>query len=489
MNRTLPKTIVGRIAERKLLDTALNSPDAELIAVYGRRRIGKTFLVSTHLNDSIAFQLSGLHGATTLTQLANFGGALQKHLPNSIAAQPATWLEAFATLEERLTKSSKRTKRKQVIFLDEFPWLSTHRSGFLTAFENFWNTFASRRSDIMVVICGSSAAWMIRKVLHARGGLHNRVTRRINLMPFDLYETRQYLQSRNIDWTDEQIAILYMAIGGVPHYLNLVERGQSAAQVIQQQCFEKNGFLRDEYDQLYAALFENYAIHESIVRCLASTWVGQTRGQLLVNSKLNSGGGFTTALEELVHSGFVGELPARGNQIKDTVYRLSDEYSLFYWNWIAKSKLGDAWTQKSTGKKFNSWRGYAFEALCLKHIDQIKKALDIAAVETHASSWRQLSTKKDSVSDEGAQIDLVLDRADRCTNLCEMKFTDGLFTITKAYAAELEKKMRVFRQHSKSRNALFLTLITSQGLIEDANSTALVSARIQLADLFRTMNT
>ena len=473
--------IVGRIEERRSLDDAMESPDAELLAVYGRRRVGKTFLVREHFGERIAFEIAGLHGESTVRQLAHFFTSLRNAFPKAIVTPPSTWLEAFGMLET-IIERGPRASEKRVLFFDEFPWLATRKSGFLSAFESFWNGFASRRRDLVVVLCGSAAAWMIRKIIQARGGLHNRVTRRIRLLPFDLSETRAYLEHRQIRFDDMQLSKIYMSVGGIPHYLNLIKKGKSAAQSIDQLFFRGEAMLRDEYSQLYAALFEEYATHESIVRALASSWQGLARDELLAKAKLKSGGGITKAIEELSQSGFITATASRGRVAKDTIYRLSDEYSLFYWHWIARTVAGESWQSKATSSRYKTWCGYAFGSLCFKHIQAIKRSLEIGAVETTVSSWRFMAKRK---GEEGAQIDLLIDRADRCTNLCEIKFSEEPFVITKAYAAELERKVRVFSQRTKTRNTIFLTMITANGLKPNQYTSQLISSSITLRDLIR----
>lgn len=478
--------IIGRDTEQNVLDQALQSPNAELIAIYGRRRVGKTYLIQEHLRDHMVFELSGLHGESMNRQLEHFSYALRRNFPTVLTHSPSSWLEAFEQLkiliEDPSTQRPRRKKSKQVLFFDEFPWLATRRSGFLAAFEDFWNSFASRRNDLIVVICGSAASWMIKKVIGSRGGLHNRTTRRIRLEPFSLYETREYLRHRKVKLDDYQIAQLYMALGGVPHYLNLIQPGRSAAQNLDQLCFTKDGFLSDEFRNLYAALFDNHRIHEKIVRTLAAKGQGMDRNELLDASGLNSGGGLSTAIQELIESGFVHQSRPGSNKVKDTRYRLSDEYSLFYLNWIETSRTSgsDIWIRKSNHRRYASWCGYAFESLCLKHVPQIKTALGIANVETNESSWlyRPISKKE-----EGAQIDLVIERQDHCTNLCEIKFSQDTFTINKAYAANLERKLRLYRRHSKSRNTLFLTLLTTHGVKPNDYAKQLLASEVTLQQL------
>ncbi|MBL8891502.1 MAG: AAA family ATPase [Planctomycetaceae bacterium] len=479
---TWPEVIIGRQAERRELDHLLQSKSSELLAVYGRRRVGKTFLIRQHYRQQMTFEASGIHGVSLRQQLESFGIGLEKWFPQSRRGIPASWMEAFHWLQTNLEASNRR-KTKQVLFFDEFPWFASQRSGFLSAFEWFWNSFASRRPDLIVVICGSAAAWMIRKVIQSRGGLHNRVTQRLRLLPFSLKETKEYLAHRRVILDPFQIAQVYMGIGGIPHYLNLVRPGMSAAQILQQTCLAKTAPLRDEYQHLYAALFNNYHLHEAIVATLAKSQTGLSREKLLLQAKLNSGGGVSTALEELIAAGFVSAMPAFGNRAKETTYYLSDEFSHFYWTWMVQSRNGLSWADVSNSRRWASWCGYAFESLCRKHINAIKIALGISAVETSVSAWRYQPSQHSD--DEGTQIDLLIDRADRCIHLCEMKFSQNPFIVDKRGFSDLARKQRVFQLRTASKKTLFLTMITANGLKPSSYSEQ-IPCQIELTDLFQT---
>lgn len=473
-------SIIGRVAEKVVLDRALSSKDPELVAVYGRRRIGKTFLIREYLKHNIVFEVAGMHEQNTISQLAGFHATLRRAFPTVASVQPRTWLDAFEILRTCLEQAPKQ-KHKRVIFFDEFPWLATRKSNFLAAFENFWNDYGSRHRDLVVVICGS-AAWMIRNVVNARGGLHNRLTRRMRLEPFNLNEVELYLQSRGIHWDQRQIANLYMAFGGIPHYLNLVRQGQSATECINAECFRPEGMLRSEYQNLYAALFETYQTHEAIVKTLATSHSGLTRDELILKSQLTSGGGVTKAIEELALSGFLTETYALDKKAKSSLLRLTDEFSGFYWDWMHSNTASNSWMRQATTRKYESWCGYAFESICFKHLKEIQQALGITELDTHVASWNY-SAKKGS-DEQGAQIDLLLDRADHCINLCEVKFADKPFTITKSYADSLARKIRVFRERSGRRQTLFLTMITPYGIVPNRYSEQLVTKQINLNDLF-----
>ena len=259
-----------------------------------------------------------------------------------------------------------------------------------------------------------------------------------------------------------------MAIGGIPHYLGQVQRGASAAQNIDHICFTKDGFLSDEYERLYHSLFDHADNHMSVIQALAKRRAGLTRDELLRAAKLQSGGTATRILKSLEESGFIASQAPYGKKSRDSVYRLVDEYSLFYLTWIwtaPQSTLGSGpggyWLQKSARPAWRSWAGYAFEAVCLKHVRQIKMGLGIGGISTENSGWYCRAEKP---GERGAQIDLLLDRADHCISLCEMKFSETEFVINKPYADLLRNKRDTFRNKTRTRKNLFMVMVTTQGV-------------------------
>ena len=461
--------IVGRKAETQRLTQTLQSQNSELVVVYGRRRIGKTFLIREFFKENIVFEVSGLYDGNMSDQLAVFYKQL-----NQGKKVKQTWMEAFSDLEKHINRL--RSKKKKVIFIDEFPWLATKRSKFLMAFDHFWNTYCTKRNDLVVVICGSAASYMIKNIINSKGGLHNRITQKIKLLPFNLSETQEYLLHKKIQYTHYDILQLYMSLGGVPYYLNQLERGKSATQNIDKLCFDKNAPLKDEFDLLFASLFQNSEIHLKMVEALHKKNSGLTRDELIGLTKLKSGGDFTSKLQELIESGFVSEHPFYQNKNKSTKYRLSDEYTKFYLKFIVSNKRSGAgtWQRLSKNQSFISWAGFAFESICLKHIEQIKKALGIQAIYSTASSWYN----------EHAQIDLLIDRDDHVINLCEMKFYNSTFTIDKKYYTELKNKIAAFQQETQTSKNLFLTMLTSYGVSSNEYAKELVQNELRLEDLF-----
>ena len=473
--------LVGRIQEKKILENALASSGAELIAVYGRRRIGKTFLIRSVYEKYIRFEFTGVHNATMQEQLQGFSFALKKAINSPVdIAVPKNWVAAFHALESFLEPVIK--KEKAVIFFDEFPWIHTQKSNFLTAFEHFWNTWASKHSKLTVVICGSAASWMINNIVNNKGGLHNRVSIRIRLLPFTLAETQAYFKSRSVKLDHYQLLQLYMAMGGVPQYLKAVQPGESATQAIDRLFFTKHGALKDEFKILYESLFDNAAHHIDVIRLLYAMGKGMTRNEIINSSSLSSGGTTTKVLNELEESGFIASYIPFDKTSKEVVYRLTDEYSLFYLKFAERSRATGAgtWLRLSESNSFKSWSGYAFEAICLKHLPQIKKALQIETIYTEESVWRHVPGK----GQPGAQIDLLLDRRDRCINICEMKFATDEFTINKKYAEELEQKQKVFVDKTKTKKTIFLTMITTYGVAKNNYYKNLVQSEVKMDALF-----
>ena len=474
-------TLIGRDQEHQTFQAALDSDQPELIAVYGRRRVGKTFLIREFFAQHTCFELVGIHHADLPTQLRAFSRVLSAatKAPSELRP-PADWYEAFAQLTAFLKTKLRRGTSKHVVVFDEVPWLAGRRSEFLPAFEHFWNSWASQHPRLIVVLCGSAASWMLQNIVTQRGGRHHRVTRRVRVEPFNLADAEAMLQSRRVELGRYQTIELYLALGGIPHYLAQVEPGLSAAQNIDRLCFAKNGLLKDEFHHLFESLFEQSERHEAVVRALATKCSGLSRTELLRLARLDTGGAASKVLEELHESGFISQLPQLGKTHRDGVFWLADEFSLFHLTWLSKGG-GSRWLERQGTPAWRAWIGLAFEMLCLKHVFAIKHALGISGVETVTASWAE---RPGRLLEDGAQIDLVIDRADRCTNLCEMKFSEGPFTIDKAYAKVLRHKRDAFRDVTKTRKALFVTLVTSYGLTNNQYSQELVAKALTMDSLF-----
>lgn len=429
-------------------------------------------------------EFSGVHNATLKEQLTNFRNKLAEVMQQEILQEvPVSWTEAFEMLKKYSGPLLK--KGKCVIFLDEFPWLNTPKSGFLSAFEYFWNSWGTKQDNLILIICGSAASWMIQKVVNNKGGLHNRITKKIRLLPFTLAETKEFLESRNVKLELYQIVLLYMVMGGIPHYLKEVEAGFSAAQNIDKLCFTKDGMLKNEFDNLYQSLFAEADKHVAVVKVLNNTTSGLTRKEIIAACGFTSGGRATLLLDELIESGFITNYIPYEKNVRDNIYKLSDEYSRFYLKYIENGRANGAgtWMKLSTQPTWKSWSGLAFESICLKHTNEIKSALGISGVYTEESIWRYVPGKEDDST--GTQIDLLIDRNDFCISICEMKFSTTEFSIDKIYSMELKNKLDIFQQKTKTRKTLFLVMVSTFGVKQNMYKPGLVQNDITLEDLFK----
>jgi uncharacterized protein len=469
--------LVGREFESTKMLNFLETKESELLAVIGRRRVGKTFLIKKVYQNELIFHITGLQDVSKKLQIQNFVEARNDFFPESEHfTVPNNWLTAFAQLKQVLGKPKKK---KRVLFFDELPWLADNSSEFLKAFDHFWNSWAIDQ-NLVVVICGSSASWMITHIINHKGGLHNRVTHRIHLQPFTLQETEKYFVSKSISMPRQNLVQLYMTTGGIPYYLKEIQKGETAVQAINNMFFGKSAPLFGEFDNLYKALFSNYEKHIVVIRALATKWSGLSRAEILEKSKLPTGGSISIILEELEASGFIQSYSNYRKKQREIIYRLTDEYSLFYIHFIEPNKNSkDYWLKKFNTPTAKSWGGYAFETLCMKHISGIKQALGISGILTDESSFYK---RKDEET-EGCQIDMLIDRADNAINICKMKYYDGQYSLTNQDIQNLQRKRNVFQQATNTKKQLFITLITSQGL-EANNNSYLIDKHLDANALF-----
>ena len=451
--------IVGRKKEIELLQRIVESEEPEFVAIYGRRRVGKTFLIKQFFNNKFTFYFSGSENSTMKTQLENFRMAFQKYF-NTVISMPENWTIAFEMLRKEISRSRK--KGRKVIFIDEMPWLATMGSNFIQAFEYWWNTYASSCPDIVLIICGSSTSWMLNKIIKNRGGLHNRVTRQISLQPFSLKECEEYAtkQKMNLDYT--QILDYYMIFGGVPFYWKQIDKSKGLPQNIDCLIFNKEATLKDEFAEIYNSLFRNSEKYILLIITLCKKQMGLSREEIINFSKIPDGGAVTKMLEELEQCGFIRTYYGFGKKKRDKIYQLIDLFSLFYLNFIKDKNNNDEsyWTNNFRTPTVNTWRGYAFEQVCLWHIPQIKHKLGISGVTTSYSSWRN----EDKETKNKNQIDLVIDRNDNVINLCEMKYSKDEYFITKEYNDTLRTKYATFTDVSKTRKSVHTTIITTFGV-------------------------
>lgn len=483
------KTMIGREQEQQLLHKLLASETAEFIAVYGRRRVGKTHLIRTSChNKGIYLEVTGLKEGSLSAQLSNFMLSFLNVFPEeSGKVMPDSWRDALNMLTN--TVANMVTSQKVIFFIDELPWLATKRSGLMQALDYFWNTRWSTWPQFKLIVCGSAASWMIDKLVHAKGGLHNRLTKTLLLQPLTLSETKKYCHHRKVKMNNQQITDLYMATGGIPYYLNQVEPGLSVAQNINLMCFQKDGILYNEFTSLFSALFDDAEISETLIRAIADQHYGISRQALLEKSKLSSGGQFNNKLNELIASDFVQVFVPYGNLRKNSYFRVCDFYTLFYLKWIDKLYKSRRITsdQHYWGKKINtssyfSWTGYAFETVCFNHVTAIAHALGLDHISYEVGSWRHIP--KRGSNEQGAQIDLLFDRADGVITLCEIKYTSKKYLLAKNDAKNLMNKINVFSEHFKTTKNVSLVMITNAGMTNSIWSEGLIDQVITLDELF-----
>lgn len=470
--------LIGRKTEQKELIEAYRSEYSEFVAITGRRRVGKTFLVRETFDYKFAFQHIGLANQSTRNQLLEFRQSLL-NCGMKKCRIPANWFDAFQLLGQLL---DSKPQGKKVVFIDELPWMDAPRSNFVSAVEHFWNSFASARKDILFIVCGSATSWIIKKVFKNHGGLHNRVTHRLHLSPFNLYECEQYARLLNLNISRFDILEYYMVLGGIPFYWSLLKRGRSVAQNIDQLFFSKYGALRSEYDNLYHSLFKSPDPYIKVIERLYSKKIGLTRKEIVEECSLANNGKLTTILDDLEACGFVRSYELKGLRKGSVIFQLIDNYSLFYFSFLKGKRCEDEnfWTLNLNTSQENVWEGLAFERVCYQHFRQIKWALGISGVSTQNYAWE---VRPDKVYGDGAQIDLVIDRADRVVNLCEIKFRKSEFTIDKKEDRNLRHKLDRFLRDAGQHKSAFMTLITPYGLKSNIYSDIIQSV-INLQDLF-----
>ncbi len=470
--------IIARNSEIETLERKYCSGRSEFIIVYGRRRIGKTYLINKLFNDRFTFTYVGARKQKPQKQLQRFAEQLRLFSGSTYAPSLNNWEDAFNELKVLI--NSRPSDERKVIFIDEMPWIDTPRSSFVEALEYFWNAWAAQRDDIMFIACGSATSWMVNKLVKNRGGLHNRITEQIYLRPFTLGECEEYLQNNGFIWDRYTILQYYMAMGGVPYYLTLLNPVQSLAQNIDRLFFSKNAPMREEFEELFNALFNQADKYIDIMKVLSEHRSGMLRAEIAEKTG-QSGGSLTKILDNLQRCDFIESYSRFKSSVRNTLYRICDPYTLFYFRFLNGNNSKDEhwWTNNMLSHSVVSWQGFSFETICMLHLEQIKRRLGIGGISTNASSWR----KQGDCSENGTQIDLVIERADRIINLCEMKFSEGPYNITKSYEEKLRQRMAIFRAETKTTKSLATTMITTYGILQGIHS-SIVQSEVIMDDLF-----
>lgn len=471
--------IIARTSEINTLERKFRSGKSEFVIVYGRRRIGKTFLVNNVFADRFTFTYVGARNQKPKKQLQRFAEQLKSYSGSAYAPVLTNWDEAFNAL--RTLVECKAKEERKVIFFDEMPWIDTPRSSFVEAFEYFWNSWAAQRNDILFIACGSATSWMVNKLIKNPGGLHNRITEQIYLRPFRLGESEEYLHAHDCLWDRYTILQCQMVMGGVPYYLSLLNPEESLAQNIDRLFFSKNAPMREEFDELFNALFSQAEKYISVMNALSVSKQGLLRAEIIEKTK-QSGGGLTKVLENLERCDFIESYSRYKSSVRNTLYRICDPYSLFYFKFLNFKNTKDEhwWTNNMHSHSVEAWQGFSFETICMAHLSQIKQKLGIGGISTEVSTWRKMSDG----SEKGTQIDLVIDRSDRVINLCEMKFSEGPFAITKEYEEKLRNRKAIFQAETKTKKSLSITMVTTYGVVRGLHS-GIVQNEVVMDDLFR----
>lgn len=474
--------MVGRKKEINELNRLYDSNKAEFVAVYGRRRVGKTFLVDSVFEGRYSFRHAGLSPVegNKVNAMRNQLDHFYKSLLNyglEKCEKPKSWLDAFFLLEQLL--QSKDDGSKQVVFIDEMPWLDTARSGFITALEAFWNSFACCRRNMLLIVCGSANSWIQDKLINNHGGLYGRLTFEIKLSQFTLSECAEFYQTNNINYSKYDITQSYMILGGIPYYMNYIRAGRSLSQNIDELLFKRNAVLKGEYDRLFLSVFNNPEGAKKVIEALAKKSIGFTRAEIVNKTKLADGGGLSDIINALIASDFVVKYTPFGGGKRENYYKLIDPFCIFYLHFKNKILEHDEhfWSDNQNLPVITTWRGYAFENVCFNHIEQMKKCLGISGISSTQSAWN----KKDE--NEGTQIDLIIERKDNIVNLCEMKFYSDEFVVDKSYYRKMLSRQNMLYEKLPKKVSVQPVLITTFGLKDNEYSSVFQNA-ITLEDLF-----
>ena len=471
------KIVVGREEEIAKLNALLDHTNADLAMVYGRRRVGKTYVIKNTFGSKMDFQFTGGKLTTTEEHLEQWAIKLTEASNKISFEKPANWMQAFSQLKKYLR--TVNAKKRRIVFLDEVPWLDNHRSGFLAALEYHWNDWMTDQ-NLALVLCGSATSWMLKNIVNNVAGLHNRVTSHIKMIPFTLAETEKFLLWKRIKWTQTEILTVYMSLGGIPYYLEQLSFGKSAIQNIDALLFDPAGELKNEFQNLYRALFDNYTAYEAVVKAIAKKRKGVTRNELIEITKIENGGGLTKILTELEECSFIESYIPFGKKIQNSLFHLTDEYTAFYFHFNPLKKGKGSFIAISQSTSYKSWAGYAFENICMRHKASLAKALGISGMYYTTPSFYQKADSKTS----GFQVDMLIDRADNVINICEMKFYNAQYEFTKKEMEAANERVEKFRKITNTKKQLLYTLVTNKGLKPNQYSIGTVAKAIDASEFF-----
>ena len=476
--RIYMEKIIGRDLEIRRLNAIADSPRAEFLALFGRRRVGKTFLVNQVFNDRFAFKMTGVIEGSLKDQFTAFSDAMEE-FGYGLSETPQDWMSAFIMLKNELKEVTKKNERC-IIFIDELPALDAENSNVASAIGYFWNNWASLQDNVVLIICGSATSWMITNVIDSKGGLHDRLTEEMPIHPFTLREVEEYYNAHQFAWNRQMVLQSYMVFGGIPYYLSLLDKNESLAQNIDRLFFGRDTKMRREFRRLFNTLYKSPNRYIEIIKALSKSRKGMTREQLAKELKCDNNGHLGNKLEDLVQCDLVRKNIVREKEIKskDAIYQLCDFYSLFYLTFVDKAEVEtEYWTHHINTPEVNTWMGLAYERICMAHLPQIKRALRIDGISTLCYSWRSKTSKP------AAQIDIIIERADRIVNVCEVKYSQDKYELDKEEYEKINRRRMAFINETGLRHASWLTMITTEGLSKGMYSD-MIQSQVTLYDLF-----
>ena len=470
--------IIGRDAEIGKLKALSGSPQSEFVALYGRRRVGKTFLINQVFKNQFAFKMTGVIEGTLKDQFTAFSDAMEE-FGYDMPEKPKDWMTAFVMLKNAMKKTVKSDER-YIIFIDELPALDAENSNVAGAVGYFWNSWASLQDNVVLIICGSATSWMITNVIDSKGGLHDRLTEEMPIHPFTLHEVEEYLNEHQFVWNRQMALQIYMVFGGIPYYLSLLDNSESLVQNIDRLFFSRDTKMRREFRRLFNTLYKHPDRYIDIVKALSKSRHGMTREQLATELKCANNGHLGNKLEDLVHCDLIRKNIVREKEIKskDAIYQLCDFFSLFYLTFVDRAEIEtEYWSHHINTPAVNTWMGLAYERICMAHIPQIKRALRIDGISTLNYSWRSKTAKP------AVQIDLIIERADKIVNVCEVKYSQDEYELDKEEYERINRRRNTFIKETGLRHASWLTMITTEGLAKGMYS-GMIQSVVTLNDLF-----
>ncbi len=281
---------VGRDYELDQLNTLYKAEGSQLVAVYGRRRVGKSTLVEQLMLHKPNLQFEGLEKVRTKGQIEQFTIDLRHQVADSILDSVvfANWQAVF----EYLTRYFDECQEKQLIFFDEFQWMAVGQSKLVSLIKSYWDRYWSKQ-NIMLVLCGSVSSYMIKRVIKSKA-MYGRINYELALQPFSPPEIKLLLNNKR---SNDEVLLYSLIFGGIPKYLREIDVSKSFDQNMSQLLFVRNGQLVGEYEKIFYSQFKEPKIYEAIAKVLSTQPMSQE--DIAKKIKLSSGGGWCSYFTNL----------------------------------------------------------------------------------------------------------------------------------------------------------------------------------------------